>query len=218
VIPFAKLNNGCGLRINKYYILLLILFFCTGCADKKYNGHYKIGPVYKKNGEKYVPTNNIKYIKTGLASWYGSKGGFHGRKTANGDRYNKNMLTAAHPTLPLPSMIKVTNLKNNKSLILMVNDRGPFKKNRILDVSEKAADLLGFKRHGITKVDVEYLPVETKDLHNKLAIVPKHGAKAKGKMKDQHCSVDCYIKMVNKKKKLHGVKEKKIMLKTKVSN
>ncbi len=200
MISFLKFNNGLGLKINKFYILLLILFFCTGCADKKYNGHYKIGPVYKKNGEKYVPTHNIKYIKTGLASWYGTKGGFHGKKTANGDMYNKNMLTAAHPTLPLPSMIKVTNLKNNKSLILMVNDRGPFKKSRILDVSEKAADLLGFKKHGITKVNVEYLSDETKDLLDKLTLTPKHGSKAKGKMKNQKCSVDCYIKMVNKLK------------------
>ncbi len=195
----------------KLYILLLILFLCTGCADKKYTGHYKIGPAYQKNGEEYVPSHNVKYVKTGLASWYGTKGGFHGKKTANGDRYNKNMLTAAHPTLPLPSMIKVTNLKNNKSLILMVNDRGPFKKNRILDVSEKAADILGFKHHGITKVNVEYLSEETKDLLDKLALVPKHGSKSNSKMKNSQCSVDCYIKMVNKKKKLHGIKEKEIV-------
>ena len=193
--------------MTKYtpYILFFLLFFCSGCAEKKYNGHYKIGPAYKKNGDIYVPTNKIQYIKTGLASWYGSKGGFHGKKTANGDKYNKHMLTAAHPTLPLPSMVKVTNLKNNKSLIVMVNDRGPFKKNRILDVSEKAADLLGFKKDGITNVNVEYLSEETKDLLDKLMLNPKHGSKAKGKIKNHHCSIDCYIKMVNKKQKIHGI-------------
>jgi rare lipoprotein A len=114
-------------------------------------------------------------------------------------------------------MIKVTNIKNNKSLILMVNDRGPFKKNRILDVSEKAADLLGFKSHGITKVNVEYLSEETKELLDKLALTPRHGSKPKGKMKNQKCSVDCYIKMVNKKKKLHGVKKKEIVREAKVN-
>ena len=95
------------------------------------------------------------YNETGIASWYGPK--FHGKLTANGEIYNQNALTAAHKTLPLPSAVKVTNLENNKSLILRVNDRGPFVNDRIIDLSSKAADLLGLKKKGTGLVRVTIL-------------------------------------------------------------
>jgi rare lipoprotein A len=193
------------------------IIFLTGCSISQYSrlsredrgnlhykGHYKVGSPYVQKGEIYIPRKEINYKEIGYASWYGKKDGFHGKKTANGDKYNKEMLTAAHTTLPMPSLVKVTNLKNNKSLILMVNDRGPFSKKRIIDVSEKAATILGFKHHGIAKVHVEYLHKDTQDFLKKIAITPKEGSKAKGKTKDSQCSVNCHIKLVNIEKKLHS--------------
>ncbi|MGV2433132.1 MAG UNVERIFIED_CONTAM: septal ring lytic transglycosylase RlpA family protein [Rickettsiaceae bacterium] len=184
-------------------ITIILLLFLSACAGKKhdthYQGHYKVGSKYSKNGKDYQPAKNIKYKKIGTASWYGSKDGFHGKKTANGDRFNKNMLTAAHPTLPMPSMVKVTNIKNHKSVIVMINDRGPFRKDRILDLSEKAATILGFKNQGTAKVQVEYLDRETKELLWKLSLNAKHGSKARGKIRNAKCSIDCHIKKVNKK-------------------
>lgn len=171
-------------------------------GQKQYAGHYKIGDAYTINKKTYRPTNNPKHDEVGYASWYGKRYGFHGKKTANGDKYNKNMLTAAHPTFPLPSMLKVTNLGNNKSLIVMANDRGPFRKDRILDVSEQAAILLGFKQQGVAKVRVQYLEKDTKELLDKLALKPKNGSVAKKKMKTPRCSVNCHIKLVNMKHKI----------------
>lgn len=171
-------------------------------GNNKYKGHYKIGEEYQIKNETYKPAKNLKYDETGIGSWYGSKNGFHGKKTANGDLYNKNMLTAAHRTLPLPSMVKITNLANNKSLIVMVNDRGPFSKGRIIDVSESAAKLLDFKQKGTAKLRVQYLNKETKELLHTLALKPKHGAKSTKKVKNPQCSVNCHIKLVNMKHNL----------------
>lgn len=168
----------------------------------QYAGHYKIGSAYTVNDKTYCPKHNPKHHEVGMASWYGKRHGFHGKTTANGDKYNKNMLTAAHRTLPLPSMIKVTNLGNNKSLIVMANDRGPFRKDRIIDVSEQAATLLGFRQNGVAKVRVQYLEKETKELLDKLALKAQHGSKAKKKMKTPRCSVNCHIKLVNMKHKI----------------
>jgi rare lipoprotein A (peptidoglycan hydrolase) len=131
-------------------------------SKKNYQGHYKIGKPYNTFGISYVPQEYESYEEVGIASWYGSD--FHGKKTANGEVYNMGDLTAAHPTLPLPSLIKITNLKNNKSQILRVNDRGPFSKNRVIDVSEKAAELLGFKGQGTTQVRVEFMRQETDEM------------------------------------------------------
>jgi|GEM_PF-705373 len=201
--------------------LLLILVagaFVSGCGNSKdrmykklsredahhthYTGHYKIGKEYKVKDKKYNPATDIKYNKVGMASWYGSRGGFHGKKTANGDKYDKNVLTAASPTLPMPSLVKVTNLGNNKSLIVRVNDRGPFSKNRILDVSEQAAKILGFKNQGTAEVRVEYLHKETQDFLKDIALAPVHGTRAKQKLKNSKCSVNCHVKLVNIKHKL----------------
>jgi rare lipoprotein A len=106
-------------------------------------------------GRTYQPENNTNYKTEGLASWYGTD--FHGRLTANGEVFDMEAISAAHPTLPLPSYVRVTNLANKKSLIVRVNDRGPFHGNRVLDVSHKSAQLLGFKDSGVARVKVEYI-------------------------------------------------------------
>ncbi len=121
----------------------------------KGGGYYTVGQPYRVAGKTYVPRDNPRYSKVGLASWYGSA--FHGRLTANGEVYDVNGLTAAHPTLPLPSYVRVTNLENGRSLVLRVNDRGPFAHNRLIDVSAHAADMLGFKGKGTAKVRVDYV-------------------------------------------------------------
>ena len=123
---------------------------------------YKIGNKYEVKGKFYFPKKDMLYSKTGIASWYGPK--FHGKLTANGEIYNQNELTAAHKTLPLPSAVKVTNLKNSKSLNLRINDRGPFVNDRIIDLSSKAADLLGLKKQGTGLVKVTILQEQTKAL------------------------------------------------------
>ena len=118
-------------------------------------GIYKVGKPYKIAGEWYYPRENTKYDNIGIASWYGPK--FQGRRTANGEIFDMNLLTAAHPTLPMPVMVQVTNLENGRSMKLRVNDRGPFKKNREIDLSRRAAEILGFKDKGTARVRVKYL-------------------------------------------------------------
>jgi rare lipoprotein A len=118
-------------------------------------GIYKIGEPYQENGVWYYPREQPGYDETGLASWYGPT--FHGRRTANGELFDSNGLTAAHRTLPMPVNVRVTNLENGRSLVVRVNDRGPFAHGRIIDVSERAAQLLGFYGKGTAKVRVTYL-------------------------------------------------------------
>ena len=137
--------------------------------DNSYKGHYKIGKPYKIDGIKYYPKEYNEYSEQGIASWYGLK--FHGKKTANGEIYNMNELTAAHRILPMPVIVKVTNLENNKSVILRVNDRGPFAKDRIIDLSKAAAQRLEFIDKGTAKVQIELLPKETEDLLNRLGLL-----------------------------------------------
>ena len=112
----------------------------------------KVGDPYQVNGIWYYPNAPSRYDETGIASWYGKP--FHGRKTANGETYDMNQITAAHKTLPLPSLVQVTNLDNGRSLAIRVNDRGPFVNGRIIDVSRRSAQLLGFYRNGTAKVRV----------------------------------------------------------------
>jgi rare lipoprotein A len=130
----------------------------------KGGGTYRIGKPYTVAGRIYVPEEDPNYREEGLASWYGDD--FHGRLTANGEIFDMASLTAAHPTLPLPSYARVTNLTNGKSLIVRVNDRGPYHGNRLIDVSNKAAELLQFKSSGVARVRVEYIgraPLEGSD-------------------------------------------------------
>ncbi len=118
---------------------------------------YQVGKPYEVNGVRYIPREDPDYNVVGMASWYGRP--YHGRKTASGQIYNMNALTAAHPTLPLGSQVRVTNLASHKSVVLTVNDRGPFAKGRIIDVSRRAAERLGFRRAGTARVRVEVIQV-----------------------------------------------------------
>ena len=130
----------------------------------KGGGTYRVGKPYTVAGQVYVPEEDPGYRAEGMASWYGDD--FHGRLTANGEVFDMASLTAAHPTLPIPSYARVTNLRNGKSLVVRVNDRGPYHGNRLIDVSNKAAELLDFKGNGVAKVRVEYVgraPLEGSD-------------------------------------------------------
>jgi rare lipoprotein A len=127
-----------------------------GQAVPKGGGRDHVGRSYTIAGKRYTPyVKPVGYVITGSASWYGPA--FHGRKTANGEIYDRHGISAAHPTMPLPSYARVTNLGNRRSIIVRVNDRGPYHGGRILDVSERTAHLLGFKHLGTTRVKVDYL-------------------------------------------------------------
>ncbi len=159
-----------SLRISSLIALLLL----TACAETEFGanvaksisrdtqsqGAYKVGNPYLIEGQEYYPQENFNYTETGIASWYGP--GFHAKQTANGEHFDQNELTAAHRTLQMPSLVRVTNLENGRSVVLRVNDRGPFARGRIIDVSSKAADLLAFKGKGTAKVRVETLPLESR--------------------------------------------------------
>jgi rare lipoprotein A len=121
----------------------------------KGGGTYRVGQPYVVGGRTYVPQYDPHYRAIGLASWYGDD--FHGRYTANGEIFDLNGISAAHPTMPLPSYARVTNLSNGRSIIVRVNDRGPYVRNRIIDLSVRAAKLLDFYRHGTAWVKVEFV-------------------------------------------------------------
>ena len=123
-------------------------------VDRDLYKHQKVGKTYTIMGKSYTPKHEPGYDVTGIASWYGDK--FHGKPTATGEIYNKNDLTAAHKTLPLNSMLYVTNLENGRTLMVRLNDRGPFIGDRIIDLSEAAANALGTKGQGLGKVRVQY--------------------------------------------------------------
>lgn len=121
----------------------------------KGGGRAMVGKPYQIAGKTYVPKIDPDYKVVGLASWYGTD--FHGRRTANGEVFDSASISAAHPTMPLPSYARLTSLATGRSVIVRVNDRGPFHSNRVLDMSQRAADMLGVKRAGIAKVRVEYV-------------------------------------------------------------
>lgn len=172
-------------RILRLGALIPVLLMLSACAETQLASHYakkvvwpgqesaspgyKIGNPYKVGGVWYYPEENFNLVETGIASWYGPD--FHGKKTANGEIYNQNELTAAHRTLPMPSLVRVTNLQNGRSIVARVNDRGPFSKGRIIDVSKRAADLLGFVGNGTARVRVEVLKEESR----KMADAAKRG-------------------------------------------
>lgn len=147
-IIFATLLANCGLP-NPLHL------FSNKAKRHAAGGIYKIGNPYKIDGAWYYPRENKAYDRKGIASWYGAE--FQGRRTANGEIFNMHLLTAAHPTLPMPVMARVTNLENGRSLVVRINDRGPFRRNREIDLSRRAAELLGFKQQGTAKVRVQYL-------------------------------------------------------------
>jgi rare lipoprotein A len=150
----------------------------------KGRGIYKVGNPYQINGVWYYPQENPNYDETGIASWYGP--GFHGNGTANGEIYDQNELTAAHQTLPMPSFVRVTNLENGRSIVVRVNDRGPFVNGRIIDMTRRGAQLLGFYERGTARVRVQAVPgggpdgdqplqppVDRRDLPIQVAAQPK---------------------------------------------
>ena len=114
-----------------------------------------MGKPYTVRGKVYVPAEDPDYAATGEASWYGSD--FHGRRTANGEIFSANAITGAHPTLPLPSYVRVTNQANGRSVIVRVNDRGPYMPGRIMDLSYRAASMLGYVNNGHTQIMAEYV-------------------------------------------------------------
>lgn len=146
-------------------------------------GRDMVGKPYKIKGKWYKPKEEPNYAKVGGASWYGDA--FHGRLTANGEIYDMTHLTAAHPTMPLPSYARVTNQKNGSSIVVRVNDRGPFAHNRIIDLSKRAAEMLDYKHAGVAKVKVEYLgraPLHGRDDQYLLASYrPGDGAAPRGR-------------------------------------
>jgi rare lipoprotein A len=160
-------NVGRGARIA---VILLAGASLTACVTPRYpsradgsgrapppvgQGEYKVGKPYQVGGVWYVPREQPNYDARGVASWYGDQ--FHMKATANGETFDMNGVSAAHTTLPLPSMVEVTNLDNGKKLVVRVNDRGPFVDNRIIDLSREAAHQLGYDRAGLANVRVRYL-------------------------------------------------------------
>nr|WP_307233344.1 septal ring lytic transglycosylase RlpA family protein [Pararhizobium capsulatum] len=147
----------------------------------KGGGRYQVGEAYKVKGKWYQPKEEPGYNKVGISSWYGSA--FHGRVTANGEVYDKYHLSAAHPTFPLPSYARVTNLENGSSVIVRVNDRGPYEYGRIIDVSSKTAEFLDMKRKGSAQVRVQYIgraPLEGNDMPYLMASYVQKGEKGRG--------------------------------------
>lgn len=180
------------------------MFGLAGCAETQFvvhtakqitkdtqsqgQGHYKVGNPYQINGIWYYPAVDYDYDETGVASWYGPD--FHGKLTANGEIYDMNLVSAAHRTLPMPSIVQVTNLENGRSLRVRINDRGPFARGRIIDMSRRGAQLLGFEREGTARVRVQILTEESRriaalyaaggsDLH-----LPETGRLAQGQTMD----------------------------------
>jgi rare lipoprotein A len=158
-------SSGIANRVDpKYGVSSSPRVVALGDPVPKGGGTYRVGKPYIVAGRVYVPEEDVNYREEGLASWYGDD--FHGRLTANGEIFDMAALSAAHPTLPMPCYARVTNLGNGRSLIVRVNDRGPYHGNRVMDVSSRAAELLEFKNNGVARVRVEYVgraPLEGSD-------------------------------------------------------
>ncbi len=194
LLPAIHLRQCLLPSISKLVPLLVLAAALSGCTEVQYLSHlykqmdepapvsspsaqegtFKVGKPYKVDGQWYQPREQYEFVETGVASWYGP--GFHGRRTANGEVFRRDELTAAHRTLQMPSLVRVTNLDNGRSVVVRINDRGPFKRGRVIDVSEKAAELLGFKGQGTAKVRLEVLREESL----RLADVARSGVVTRG--------------------------------------
>lgn len=157
-------DNSRFLKKCKFFVLFCMLVGCAAQNCSRVGKYWYAGTErpYIIKGVRYVPQTHYQYSAVGVASWYGP--GFHKKPTATGRTYDQHGLTAAHRTLPLPSIVVVSNLRNGRKVRLLVNDRGPFAKTdrRIIDVSKKAAILLGFLKKGCARVRVTCLPKESK--------------------------------------------------------
>ncbi|MBM3951353.1 MAG: septal ring lytic transglycosylase RlpA family protein [Rhodospirillales bacterium] len=161
--------------LPRFLTLLTLALALSACAETNFllhtakklrdgppGGVYKVGEPYQVNGVWYTPAVDYTYDETGIASWYGAD--FHGKLTANGETYDMNEVTAAHKTLPMPSLARVTNLENGRSLIVRINDRGPFVAGRIIDLSRRSAQLLGLEGKGTGRVRVQILAEESREI------------------------------------------------------
>lgn len=171
-------------NLLKFVIMIALLSFLCACAETQFVaqtvkqvskdnkkpkstfGKYKIGNPYQIKNVWYYPKVDYAYDETGIGSWYGAK--FHGRKTANGEIYDMNEISAAHRTLPMPSFVRVTNLDNGRTMNIRINDRGPYARGRILDLSRRAAQLLGFEKQGTARIRVRILANESRALARKI--------------------------------------------------
>ena len=185
------MQNQISKSLVKLLMVLGLAMAVTGCAQIQfvtqsakslgglvgtnnygdYGPRYKLGLPYSIKGTRYTPEENYSYQETGVASWYGPN--FHGKTTANGGTFDMHTISAAHRTLPLPSVVRVTNLENGRQLKIVINDRGPYAHNRIIDLSRRSADLLGMRRKGTALVRVEIIADESRAL--------KEYMKSKGK-------------------------------------
>lgn len=151
----AKRTHGKEYFSEKEYGVKASPRVANGKNIPKGGGRYLVGNPYVVKGKTYYPKEDFSYNKVGIASWYGSA--FHGRLTANGEVYDQMSISAAHPTFPLPSYARVTNVENGSSIIVRVNDRGPYHEGRIIDLSDKTADMLDLRRSGTGNVRVQYV-------------------------------------------------------------
>lgn len=161
--------------IRNLCVLATTAFVLAACAETRFvmhtakrlgntannsQGDYKVGKPYLVRGVWYYPAENWSYDRTGIASWYGPN--FDGKPTANGEVFDQWGVSAAHKTLPLPSIVRVTNLDNGRSLVVRINDRGPFVGDRVIDMSRRAAQLLGFEGQGTARVRVQVMAQESR--------------------------------------------------------
>lgn len=156
--------------------------YSEGDRIPKGGGVYKTGSPYVVSGQRYTPREQPDYDEVGMGSWYGSA--FHGRKTANGEIFDMNALTAAHPTLPIPSYAYVTNLENGRTILVRINDRGPYVGNRVIDLSRRSAQELGYHGKGLARVRVRYAgpaPLDGYDGYER-----KYLAEANGRSRGPH--------------------------------
>lgn len=165
-------------RISTFAVLLAGVLLLSGCAETEFVSHwvkkiswpgqqeqagtYKIGEPYRVGSVWYYPHEDFHLVETGIASWYGPD--FNHHRTANGEIYDQDELTAAHRTLQMPSLVRVTNLENGRSVVVRINDRGPYARGRLIDVSKRAAVLLGFIGKGTARVRLEVLPKESQEI------------------------------------------------------
>jgi len=152
----ANCSGGLSGKLDpRYGVTASERVIAPGEAVPKGGGVYRVGKPYMVAGREYVPREDVNYTAIGTASWYGDD--FHGRYTANDEIFDMNAISAAHPTMPLPSYARITNLTNHRSIVVRVNDRGPYAGNRLIDVSVRTAKLLGFYGQGLTRVKVDYI-------------------------------------------------------------
>jgi rare lipoprotein A len=177
--------SGCGGRNNGETLGERVI--PLGQPVPKGGGYYQVGKPYQVASIWYKPREEPGYDRVGSASWYGEL--FHGRRTANGEIYDMDRLSAAHPTLPLPVYARVTNLNNGRTIVVRINDRGPYANDRIIDVSRRSAELLGFRNHGTATVRVKYLgraPLSGDDSYERKYLANQSWVQfaAKGKSRD----------------------------------